>query len=162
MTLSTWREWLVAPQPQGDAAPATQNLTTLLAGHRRILLVLDRADDPDAILRDVVERAAGATLEIVALVVLPEWTTSRLELRLRAHVRRAAGEVTTPAIRVGAEVALGEPVAAVLDAAGRHGVDLIAMLLHHDHTILEEVRRRSSVPSVVVPAPRPASACRVH
>lgn len=102
--------------------------------------------------------------------MLPEWSASQLELRLKAHLRRTAEEVTTPVIRVSAEVALGEPAAVVLDAAERHGVDLIAMLLHRvrfidrvlDHTILEEVLRRSAVPGVVVPAPRPAATCHVH
>jgi nucleotide-binding universal stress UspA family protein len=159
MTLSTLREWLVAPRPHDDAAPAAKNLTTLLAGHRRILLVLDRADDLDAILRDVVERAGGSTLEIVALVVLPEWSASQLELRVKAHLRRVAEEITTPAIGVSAEVVLGEPVAAVLAAAERRGVDLIAM---RNHAILGEVLRRSSVPGVVVPAPCAASTCHVH
>jgi nucleotide-binding universal stress UspA family protein len=162
MNLLTLRERIVGHQRHDEALPALKNMAKLLGAHRRVLLVLDRSDDLDTILPGFVARAEGATLEIVALVMLPGWSTSQLELKTTAHAKRVAGEVTSTDIRVSAEVGLGEPVATVLAAALRHDVDLIAMTVHRlgvidrliDHSILEEVLRQSPVPVVTI-APLP-------
>ena len=160
MNLLTLREGLGGHERHDDSAAATKNMAKLLGAHRRVLLVLDRTDDLDTALPAFVAGAHGAARDVVVLVVLPEWSTSRLEARTKAHLKRIAGEVTSPTIRVSAELALGEPVATVLETAARCRADLIAMTVHHvgiferllDHSLLEEVLRRSPVPVVAVTA----------
>jgi len=161
MNVLALRERIGGHQGRADTLHGALNIAKVLGAHRRVLLVLDRFDDPDTVLSRFVAHAEGATLDVVALVVLPEWSASQLELRTKAHLKRVAEEATSPTVSVSAEVDLGEPVATVLDIAARRDVDLIAMTPHRlgvidrllDHSILEEVLRRSPVPVVAIQVP---------
>src|SRR5260370_892921 len=130
MNLLTLRERLSWNQWHQDGAPAMKNLTKLLAAHRRVLLVLDRFDDVDAVLGDFVARAAGARVDVVALVILPEWSARTLERETRVRLTRIATDASSSDVRISAEVRLGEPVATVLDAATPHEGDLSTMTTH--------------------------------
>ncbi len=137
-----------------------KNVAKLVGAHRRVLLVFDQADDVERLLGEFVTRAAGATLDVVAMIVLPEWSADRLEVRTRTHLRHLAEKFTSPDIRLSADLALGEPVSAILDAVAKHDSDLIAMTVHGvgvidrllDHSILEVVLRQAPVPVVAISA----------
>jgi len=161
MNLLTLRERLSGEQRHQDGLPATKNLTKLLAAHRRVLFVLGRFDGVDAVLGDFVARAAGARVDVVALVILPEWSARTLEQETQERLTRIATEASSSDVRIAGEVRLGEPVTTVLAAATRHEVDLIAMTTHRvgvidrllDHSVLEEVVRQSPIPVIATFAP---------
>jgi nucleotide-binding universal stress UspA family protein len=91
------------------------------------LLVLDRGDAPDAVVADCLARMPGASLEVVALHVLPEWTQRSLEIRTRADLQQAAARLTSERCRIVGDVRRGEPVDQILAAAAHHGAELIVV-----------------------------------
>lgn len=159
MNLSTLRERILQPRRHDAGRARIHVVAQVLRAHRRVLLALDRTDDVDTVLPEIAAGVDGASLALDVLVVLPAWSACTLELRRKAHLRRLAEEMTSCTLRVSGDVRLGEPVETVLETAARRGADLIAMTVHRvgvldrllDHSILEEVLRRSPVPVVAVP-----------
>jgi nucleotide-binding universal stress UspA family protein len=159
MNLLTLRE-RIARSCRLDAAPARiHEVARVLRSHRHVLLALDRTDDVDTVLPAIAAGVDGTPLDLDVLVVLPAWSACTLEMRRKEHLQRLSEETTSPTLRVSGDVRLGEPVQTVLETASRRDADLIAMTVHRvgvldrllDHSILEEVLRRSPVPVVAVP-----------
>ena len=160
MNMLAHREKIGGRPRLDSASPGAKDVAKLLGAHRRVVLVLDLSDDDDAILRELTARAWRVEVDVNAIVVLPEWSACAFEERTREFLTRVAQEVTTPLVRVSADVRLGEPVPIVLEAAERHDADLIAMTAHRvgvidrllNLSVLEEVLRRAPVPVVALSA----------
>jgi nucleotide-binding universal stress UspA family protein len=143
---------------QGSEPRESGHLDRLFRSYHRILLVLDRGDAPDAVVRDLLARVEGVRLELVVIRVLPEWCQKHLEGQARADLHRLASGLTSVLHRVVGEVRLGDPVEQVLRAATDHAVELIVLaaarrgLLHPglDRSMLLTILRESPIPVLML------------
>ena len=156
-----WRRLLDGTgKVHGPEARESGHLDRLFRSYRRILLVLDRGDAPDAVAGDLLARVEGVRLELVVLRVLPEWSQKHLEGQARADLHRLALGLTSALHRVVGEVRLGDPVEQVLQAATDHAVELIVLaasrggILHHgpDRSMLLTILRESPIPVLMLRA----------
>ncbi|HYB44117.1 MAG TPA: universal stress protein [Candidatus Methylomirabilis sp.] len=137
----------------GPGAPASG------PGARCALIALDRSDLPEAVVPSFLAQTHGSVDDLVLLEILPDWSRGEFEAVMRARLLRVASAPASSDVHVAVDVRRGEPVALIVDAARRHGADLIAMVEHPrgladrlllGPSVLESVARESGLPVLLL------------
>jgi nucleotide-binding universal stress UspA family protein len=145
------------------AGPSSAAEEILFSGrsHRRVLVVLDPRDAPEAVIEHVLARAPKATL--VVLQVLPEWYMRTLAEAIRARLAHVAARFRAAGASITVDVPRGDLVTEVGRATRGHHADVIAMTTPHrgrdivnrwlDSSLRDAVSREARVPVITVPMP---------
>jgi nucleotide-binding universal stress UspA family protein len=129
-------------------------------GRSRVLVALDRTDDPAATVA-ALRSTQPTEQDLVLLEVLPPWCTSAVSDHARHRLDQVARRLTRAGTHVDTKVQLGETVEEIVAAARDQHVRLIAMVCHERPrlerwllgSVSDDVVRQGPVPVLLLGAP---------